>query len=117
MRVKRGTAGRKRHKKMLDAAEGYRGRRKTAYKNAKLAVQKGRQFAYRDRRVKKRDFRQLWITRINAAVRMLGLSYSKFILGLKTAQIDLDRKMLADLAVRDTAGFTAIVDKAKAALQ
>jgi len=116
MRVKRGTAGRKRHKKMLDAAEGYRGRRKTAYKNAKLAVQKGRQVAYRDRRVKKREFRQLWITRINAAVRIFGLSYSKFILGLKNAQIELDRKVLADMAVRDAQAFSAVVEKARAAL-
>ncbi len=116
MRVKRGTAGRKRHKRMLEQAEGYRGRRKSAYKNAKLAVQKGLQFAYRDRRAKKREFRQLWIARINAAVRTMDLSYSKFILGLKNAQIEIDRKCLADLAVNDSAAFTAIVEKAKAAL-
>jgi large subunit ribosomal protein L20 len=116
MRVKRGTAGRRRHKKVLDRAEGYRGRRKTAYKNAKLATQKAAQFATRDRKVKKREFRQLWIARINAAVRGLGLSYSKFILGLKKAEITLDRKVLAEMAVSNTAGFTAVVEKAKAAL-
>ncbi len=116
MRVKRGTAGRKRHKRMLDQAEGYKGRRKSVYKNAKLAVQKGLQFAYRDRRAKKREFRQLWIARINAGVRLLGLTYSKFILGLKNAQIEIDRKNLAELAVNDSAAFTAIVERAKAAL-
>lgn len=116
MRVKRGTAGRKRHKRMLDQAEGYKGRRKSAYKTAKLAVQKGLQFAYRDRRAKKREFRQLWIARINAGVRTLGLSYSKFILGLKKSGIEIDRKNLAELAVSNNAAFTAIVEKARAAL-
>ena len=116
MRVKRGTAGRRRHKKVLNAAEGFRGRRKTAYKTAKLATQKAGQFATRDRKVKKRDFRQLWIVRINAAVRTLGLSYSKFIVGLKKAQIDLDRKVLAEMAVSNQEGFAAVVEKARAAL-
>lgn len=101
---------------MLKKAEGYKGRRKTAYKTAKMAVQKAEQFSYRDRRAKKRDFRKLWIARINAGVRSLGLSYSKFILGLKKAQIDLDRKILADMAVRDPNAFGAIVEKAKAAI-
>lgn len=116
MRVKRGTASRRRHKRLMDKAEGYKGRRKSAYKTAKLAVQKAEKFSYRDRRVKKREFRQLWIARINAGVRKLGLSYSRFIRGLKAAQIDLDRKVLADLAVRDEKAFGSIVEKAKAAL-
>lgn len=116
MRVKRGTVSRRRHKKVLKAAEGFKGRRKTAFKVAKLATQKAGQFAYRDRKVKKRDFRQLWIARINAGVRLLGLSYSKFIRGLKLANIELDRKILADLAVRDSQAFASIVEKAKAAL-
>ena len=116
MRVKRGTAGRRKHKRLLDKAEGYQGRRKLAYKVAKLAVQKAEQFSYRDRRAKKRDFRTLWIARINAGVRVFGLSYSKFIAGLKLVQIDLDRKVLAELAVNDPAAFGAVVEKVKSAL-
>ena len=116
MRVKRGYASRRRHKRVLDKAEGYKGRRKTAYKVAKLAVQKAEKFSYRDRRVKKRDFRTLWIARINAGVRLLGLTYSRFIRGLKIAEIELDRKVLADMAVRDPKAFGAVVEKARAAL-
>lgn len=116
MRVKRGTAGRRRHKKVLDRAEGFKGRRSTAYKTAKMAVQKAMQFAFVHRRMKKRQFRTLWIARINAGVRANGLSYSKFMNGLKKAQIELDRKVLADLAVNDPKAFSDIVAKARAAL-
>ena len=116
MRVKRGFASRRRHKARLKLAEGFRGRRKSSFKLGKLAVEKALQYAYRDRRVKKRDFRALWIMRINAAVRMNGLSYSKFIQGLKKAEIELDRKVLADLAVQDPTAFAAVVEQAKVAL-
>jgi len=115
-RVKRGVTARARHKKVLALAKGYRGRRKNVYRIAKQAVMKAGQYAYRDRRAKKRVFRALWIARINAASRGLGLTYSKFVAGLKKAEIEIDRKVLADLAVRDPAGFASIFDKAKAAL-
>lgn len=116
MRVKRGTVSRSRHKRVMKLAEGFRGRRKNCYKVSKLAVQKAMKFAYRDRRAKKREFRALWIARINAACRLAGISYSKFIAGLNKANIEVDRKVLADLAVRDAATFAAIADRAKQAL-
>ena len=115
-RVKRGVTARARHKKVIALAKGYRGRRKNVYRIAKQAVMKAGQYAYRDRRQRKRQFRQLWIARINAAARLNGLSYSKFMNGLKRAAIELDRKVLADLAVFDKAAFTQLVEKAKAAL-
>jgi large subunit ribosomal protein L20 len=115
-RVKRGVTARARHKKILALAKGFRGRRKNVFRSAKQAVMKAGQYAYRDRRAKKRVFRQLWIARINAATRGLGLTYSKFIAGLKKAQIDLDRKVLSDMAIHDPAAFAAIVDKVKAQL-
>ena len=115
-RVKRGVTARARHKKVLALAKGFRGRRKNVFRIAKQAVMKAGQYAYRDRRAKKRVFRQLWIARINAASRGLGLTYSKFVAGLKKAEIDIDRKVLADLAANDPAGFAAIFAKVKAAL-
>ena len=115
-RVKRGITARARHKKVLVLAKGYRGRRKNVYRVAKQAVMKAGQYAYRDRRQRKRQFRQLWIARINAGTRQHGLSYSKFMNGLKRAAIELDRKVLADLAVFDKAAFAQLVEKAKAAL-
>jgi large subunit ribosomal protein L20 len=115
-RVKRGVVAHARHKKILALAKGYRGRRKNVFRIAKQAVMKAGQYAYRDRRTRKRVFRQLWIARINAASRGLGLSYSKLMAGLKKASIDIDRKVLADLAVHDPAAFGAIVDKVKAQL-
>src|SRR5574343_675777 len=115
-RVKRGVTARARHKKVLALAKGFRGRRKNVYRIAKQAVMKAGQYAYRDRRAKKREFRRLWIARINAASRALGLTYSKFIAGLKKAQIDIDRKVLSDLAIHDPAAFGSIVDKVKAQL-
>ena len=115
-RVKRGVTARARHKKVLALAKGFRGRRKNVYRIAKQAVMKAGQYAYRDRRAKKREFRRLWIVRINAASRALGLTYSKFVAGLKKAQIDLDRKVLADLAVHDPVAFGSIVEKVKAQL-
>ena len=115
-RVKRGVTARARHKKVLALAKGFRGRRKNVFRIDKQAVMKAGQYAYRDRRAKKRVFRQLWIARINAASRGLGLSYSKFVAGLKKAEIDIDRKVLADLAVNDPAGFASIFAKVKAAL-
>ena len=115
-RVKRGVTARARHKKILALAKGYRGRRKNVFRIAKQAVMKAGQYAYRDRRTKKRVFRQLWIARINAATRGLGLTYSKFIAGLKKANIDLDRKVLSDMAINDPAAFASIVDKVKAQL-
>jgi len=116
-RVKRGVTKRARHKKILKMAKGYRGRAKNCYRIAIEKVEKALQYAYRDRRVKKRDFRALWIQRINAAVREHGLIYSKFISGLKNAKIDLDRKVLSDLAIREPETFAKIVEKAKAALK
>ncbi|AUX60754.1 MULTISPECIES: 50S ribosomal protein L20 [Neisseriaceae] len=115
-RVKRGVTARARHKKVIALATGYRGRRKNVYRIAKQAVMKAGQYAYRDRRQRKRQFRQLWIARINAGARQNGLSYSKFMNGLKRAAIELDRKVLADLAVFDKAAFAQLVEKAKAAL-
>ena len=103
-------------KKVINAAKGYRGRRGNVFRIAKQAVMRAGQYAYRDRRNKKRTFRALWITRINAAVREQGLTYSAFIAGLKKAAIELDRKVLADMAVNDKAGFAAVVNQAKSAL-
>ena len=108
-RVKRGVTARARHKKVIVLAKGYRGRRKNVYRIAKQAVMKAGQYAYRDRRQRKRQFRQLWIARINAGARLNGLSYSKFMNGLKRAAIELDRKVLADLAVFDKAAFAQLV--------
>jgi large subunit ribosomal protein L20 len=107
---------RARHKKVLKQAKGFRGRRKNVYRVAKQAVMKAGQYAYRDRRQKKRQFRALWIARINAAVRELGMSYSTFMAGLKRANIDIDRKVLADLAVADKAAFAKIAGQVKASL-
>ncbi|CAN5590093.1 50S ribosomal protein L20 [soil metagenome] len=115
-RVKRGVTARARHKKVLALAKGYRGRRKNVFRIAKQAVMKAGQYAYRDRRTRKRVFRQLWIARINAASRSHGITYSKFMAGMKKASIEIDRKMLAELAVRDPAAFGSIVDKVKAQL-
>ena len=115
-RVKRGVTAHARHKKVIKQAKGYRGRRKNVYKVAKQAVMKAGQYAYRDRRQRKRQFRALWIVRINAAARECGLSYSRFMNGLKKASIDLDRKILADIAVHDSDAFSVLADKAKAAL-
>ena len=115
-RVKRGVTARARHKKVLALAKGFRGRRGNVYRIAKQAVMKAGQYAYRDRRTKKRVFRQLWIARINAAARTNGMSYSRFINGLKKASIEIDRKILADIAVFDKVTFTALVEKAKTAL-
>ena len=115
-RVKRGVTARARHKKVLQQAKGYRGRRKNVYRIAKEAVMKAGQYAYRDRRQRKRQFRALWIVRINAAARELGMTYSVFINGLKKAAIDLDRKVLADLAVFDKPAFARIAEQAKASL-
>jgi large subunit ribosomal protein L20 len=115
-RVKRGVTAHARHKKVLALAKGYRGRRKNVFRIAKEAVMKAGQYAYRDRRTRKRVFRQLWIARINAATRELGLSYSKFMAGMKKASIEIDRKMLAEIAVKDPAAFGSIVAKVKAQL-
>ena len=115
-RVKRGVTARARHKKVLALAKGYRGRRKNVFRIAKQAVMKAGQYAYHDRRTRKRVFRALWIARINAASRGLGITYSKFMAGMKKAAIDIDRKMLAELAVNDPAAFGAIVAKVKATL-
>jgi large subunit ribosomal protein L20 len=112
MRVKRGFKARKRRKKVLKLAKGYRGGRSKLFRTAADAVDKALMYAYRDRRVRKRDFRQLWITRINAAARMNDLSYSKFIHGLKLANVEIDRKVLADLAISDPAGFSKIAELA-----
>jgi len=111
-RVKRGVAAKSRHKRVLKKAKGYYGARSKLFKTAKQAVIKAGQYAYRDRRQRKRQFRALWITRINAASRMNGLSYSKFIYGLKQANVELDRKILADIAVRDPETFTKITELA-----
>ncbi|MDD2213629.1 MAG: 50S ribosomal protein L20 [Oscillospiraceae bacterium] len=115
-RVKRGVTTRARHKKILKQAKGFFGRKHALYKVANQQVMKSLTYAYRDRRNKKRDFRKLWITRINAAARLNGLSYSRFMNGLKKSDITLDRKVLADLAVTDPAAFTALCEKAKAGL-
>jgi large subunit ribosomal protein L20 len=116
-RVKRGVTARARHKKVLKQAKGYRGARSRTFKTANQAVMKAGQYAYRDRRQRKRQFRALWIARINAAARENGLSYSRFINGLMRAEIDVDRKVLADLAVHDSKAFTALAEQAKASLQ
>jgi large subunit ribosomal protein L20 len=115
-RVKRGVTARARHKKIFALAKGYRGRRGNVYRVAKQAVMKAGQYAYRDRRAKKRVFRALWIARINAAARSEGMSYSRLIAGLKKAAIELDRKVLADMAVMDKPAFAAIVARAKSSL-
>src|SRR3954462_24275 len=115
-RVKRGVTARARHKKVLEQAKGFRGRRNAVYRVAKEAVMKAGQYAYRDRRTKKRQFRALWIARINAAGRELGMTYSAFMSGLKRAQIDIDRKVLADLAVQDKPAFAKIASQVKASL-
>ena len=115
-RVKRGVTARARHKKVLALAKGFRGRRKNVFRIAKQAVMRAGQYAYRDRRNKKRVFRRLWIARINAASRGMGITYSRFMAGLKKASIDIDRKVLADMAVNDPAAFNSIVDKVKAQL-
>jgi large subunit ribosomal protein L20 len=115
-RVKRGVTARARHKKVLKLAKGYYGARSRTYRMAKQAVIKAGQYAYRDRRQRKRQFRALWITRINAQSRVCGMSYSQLIAGLKKASIELDRKVLADMAIFDKPAFAAVVEKAKAAL-
>ena len=115
-RVKRGVTARARHKKVLAQAKGFRGRRGNVYRIAKQAVMKAGQYAYRDRRAKKRTMRALWIARINAAVRELGMSYSTFMAGLKRANIEIDRKVLADLAVQDKPAFASIASQVKASL-
>ncbi len=116
-RVKRGVASHARHKAVLADAKGYRGRRKNTIKVARQAVEKAGQYAYRDRKARKRNFRSLWIQRINAGSRAQGLPYGQFMHGLTLAGIDLDRKVLADLAVREPEAFSSLVDQAKAALQ
>src|SRR6185437_6619804 len=115
-RVKRGVTAHAKHKKVLKAAKGFYGRRKNTIRIAKQAVEKGNQYAYRDRKRRKRTFRALWIQRINAAVRQFDLTYSKFIAGLDKAGVTIDRKVLSDLAIREPTAFQAIVDKVKAAL-
>lgn len=115
-RVKRGVTAHAKHKKVLKAAKGYYGRRKNTIRVAKQAVEKANQYAYRDRKNKKRTFRALWIQRLNAAVRPFGLPYSRFMDGLAKAGVEIDRKVLSDLAIREPAAFQAIVEKAKAAL-
>jgi large subunit ribosomal protein L20 len=115
-RVKRGVTSHAKHKKVFKAAKGYYGRRKNTIRIAKQAVDKANQYAYRDRKNRKRSFRALWIQRINAAVRPFGLTYSRFIDGLGKAGIQVDRKVLSDIAIREPAAFQAIVEKAKAAL-
>lgn len=116
-RVKRGTTVKARHKKVLEQAKGYRGRNNNVYSVAKEKVEKALQYAYRDRKVRKRDFRSLWIQRINAAARLHGMTYSQFMDGLNKSGIEVDRKVMADLAVHDMDGFGALVEKAKAARQ
>ena len=115
-RVKRGTTTKAKHKRILNQAKGYYGRRKNTIRVAKQAVEKAGQYAYRDRKVKKRSFRALWIQRINAAVRAEGLTYSQFMHDTKLAGIELDRKVMADLAMNESAAFKAIIDQAKKAL-
>jgi len=116
-RVKRGVHAKKSHKAVLNRAKGFRGARSRRFKVAKEAVYHAERYAYRDRRARKGDMRRLWITRINAAARQEGLSYSRLMHGLKLAEIEVDRKMLADLAVRDQAAFASLVDAAKGALE
>jgi large subunit ribosomal protein L20 len=116
MRVKRGVAAHAKHKKILKAAKGFFGRRKNTIRAAKAAVDKSMQYAYRDRKNRKREFRALWIQRINAAAREHGLTYSRFIAGLDAAGVEVDRKVLSELAISQPAAFAAIVEKAKASL-
>jgi large subunit ribosomal protein L20 len=116
-RIKRGVTARARHKKVVAQAKGYRGRNKNCYRVAVERVEKGLQYAYRDRRNRKRDFRALWIQRINAAARLQGLTYGRMMHGLKTAGVEIDRKVLADLAVRDHLGFASLARQAQAALE
>jgi large subunit ribosomal protein L20 len=116
-RIKRGVVAKARHKKVLELAKGYRGRSKNNFKLAIMRVEKGLQHQYRDRKNRKRDFRSLWIQRINAAARERGLTYGLFMHGLKSAGIEIDRKVLADLAVRDQAAFASLADQAQAALR
>lgn len=115
-RVKRGVTARRRHKKILNRAKGYYGARSRVYRVAVQAVTKAGQYAYRDRRNKKRQFRRLWIARINAGARLNGLSYSRMINGLKKANVEIDRRVLADIAMHDKKAFTALVERAKTAL-
>ncbi len=115
-RVKRGVTSHAKHKKILKQAKGYYGRRKNTIRVAKQAVEKAKQYAYRDRKVNKRNFRALWIQRINAAVREYGITYSVFINGLIKANVEVDRKSLSDLAIHEPAAFAVVVEKAKAAL-
>ncbi|HEX2429953.1 MAG TPA: 50S ribosomal protein L20 [Aestuariivirgaceae bacterium] len=115
-RVKRGVTAHARHKKIIKQAKGYYGRRKNVFRAAVQAVEKAGQYAYRDRRQRKRNFRALWIQRINAAARALGLTYGRFINGLDKAGVEIDRKVLADLAVREPDAFKSLVEKARAAL-
>ncbi|MGM0449256.1 MAG: 50S ribosomal protein L20 [Pseudomonadota bacterium] len=115
-RVKRGVVARRRHKKVMKQAKGYYGARSRVYRVAKQAVIKAKQYAYRDRKQRKRQFRALWIARINAGARANGLSYSRLIAGLKQANVEIDRKVLADLAMNEKQAFSAVVEKAKTAL-
>ena len=115
-RVKRGVVAHAKHKEVLEQAKGFYGRRKNTIRAAKAAVDKAGQYAYRDRKVRKRNFRSLWIQRINAAARIEGMTYSRFIFGLEKAGIEIDRKVLADIAGNDPTGFKAIADKVRAAL-
>ena len=115
-RVKRGVTTRAKHKRILEQAKGYYGRRKNTMRIARQAVEKAGQYAYRDRKVKKRSFRGLWIQRINAAVRAEGMTYSQFMHGMKLAGVELDRKVLADLAMNESASFAAIIKQAQDAL-
>jgi len=115
-RVKRGVTKHARHKKVLEQAKGYRGRHSKAYKPARTRLEAGLQHAYADRRLKKRDYRALWIQRINAGTRAFGLTYSRFINGLKKAGVELDRKVLADIALKEPATFANLVKQAQAAL-
>jgi large subunit ribosomal protein L20 len=116
-RVKRGVTTHARHRKIIKAAKGYWGRRKNTFRAANQAVEKAGQYAYRDRKVRKRNFRALWIQRINAGVREHGLTYGRFIDGLNKAGVEIDRKVLADLAVHDADAFKALVDQASAAVK
>jgi large subunit ribosomal protein L20 len=115
-RVKRSVSARKKRRKVLEQAKGYRAGKHASYRRAKEQVQRSGQYAYRDRRVRKREFRKLWIVRINAGARLNGMSYNQFMHGLQLAQVELDRKVLADIAVNDPATFTALVEQARAAL-
>ena len=117
VRVRSSVATRRRRKKVLKQAKGFRGGRSKLFKSAKETLIRARAYSYRDRRVRRRDFRRLWITRIGAATKLNGLSYSRFMDGLKKADVGLDRKVLAEIAVRDEAGFAALVTQAKAALE